>query len=70
MKPAIFEARRSYGAIFGGCQYEVLASEHGYYLQVDDEGNCYEVEFDKYDPDVCMLKNAPLIRFDRVEDEE
>lgn len=69
-KSAVFEARRTYGAIMGGCQYEVLAYDDGYYLQVDDEGTCYEVIFDKYDPDVCMLKHAQLIRFDRVEDEE
>ena len=68
-KPAIFEARRTYGAILSGVQYEVESSDEGYYIQIDDEGTCCEVIFDKYDPDVCMLKHAQLIRFDRVEEE-
>lgn len=64
-----FEARRTYGAILSGCQYELIATDDGYAIQVDDEGKCYEVVFDKYDPDVAMLKNAPLIKLDRVENE-
>lgn len=64
-----FEARRTYGAIISGAQYELIATEDGYFLEVDDSGTCYEIIFDKYDPDVAMLKNAPLIKFDRVENE-
>lgn len=52
-----------------GCQYELVATDNGYGLVIDDCGTCCEVIFDKYDPDVAMLKNAPLIKFDRVEEE-
>ena len=65
-----FEARSTYGAIMAGCQYEIVATDSGHGLVIDDCGTCYEVTFDKYDPDVAMLKNAPLIKFDRVENDE
>lgn len=60
-----FTARKTYGAILSGIQYELISTEDGDYIEVDD-GRCYEVEFDRYDSDVIFLKVANSVKLDAV----
>lgn len=61
-----FEARKTYGALISGLQYELIDNGDGYGIEVDDSGTCYPVEFDKYDNSVIYLVNANTVKLDEV----
>ena len=64
----MFEARKTFGAVVEGEQYELIMAEDADYL-INSNTGVFEVRVDAYDNDVVFLRDNPRVKFDKVENE-